>query len=125
MTRTTVSQIEQRRFEQAIANRRHYRAEPLGTAFAQVLQAGAGGEVDQAALQRAWHEAAPAAVRQATRVELLDGGVLRIAVADPVTRFSLLAQRRLLEDRLRRRLPRLRAVRFSLDENGFGRRQHG
>lgn len=125
MTHTTATQIEQRRFEQAIANRRQYRLEPLGRAFAQVLRADAGRPFDQAALDEAWRGAAPESVWSTTRVESLDGGVLRIAVADPVTRFSLLAQRQLLQDRLRRGLPRLRALRFSLEENGFGKRQHG
>jgi hypothetical protein len=125
MTWTTARQIEQRRFEQAIANRRQYRAERLGSALAQVVKTGTVGASDLAALEKAWRETVPTAVWQATRVESLDGGVLRVAVADPVTRFSLLAQRRLLRDGLRRALPRLRALRFSLDENGFGKRQHG
>jgi hypothetical protein len=117
--------MEQRRFEQAVANRRCYRVQPLGPAFAQVLAGSAAGEVDPGVLERAWRHAAPQRVWQTTRVEAFEGGALRIAVADPVTRHFLLGQRKSLCERLRQELTGLRALRFNLDENGLGKRQQG
>ena len=115
--------MEQRRFEQAVANRHCYRVQPLGPAFAQVLARGASGETDPGVLERAWQQAAPQRVWQTTRVEAFEGGTLRIAATDPVTRHFLLGQRKALYERLKHELTGLRALRFNLDENGLGRRQ--
>ena len=121
MTRRTAYEIGQRRFQQAVANRRQYNVLPLGTALAELFAGPAAEPSKEALVQEAWREAVPESVRHATRVEAFTGGVLCVKVDDPVTRFSLLGQRRKLQQRLRRTLPHLRAIRIVLDENGSGK----
>jgi len=121
MTRRTAYEIGQRRFQQAVANRRQYNVLPLGTALAELFAGPAAEPSKEALVQEAWREAVPESVRHSTRVETFTGGVLCVKVDDPVTRFSLLGQRRKLQQRLRRTLPHLRAIRIVLDENGSGK----
>lgn len=121
MTRRTAYEIGQRRFQQAVANRRQYNVLPLGTALAELFAGPAAEPSKEALVQEAWREAVPESVRHSTRVETFTGGVLCVKVDDPVTRFSLLGQRRKLQQRLRRMLPHLRAIRIVLDENGSGK----
>jgi hypothetical protein len=121
MTRRTAYEIGQRRFQPAVANRRQYNVLPLGSALAELFAGPAAEPSKEALVQEAWREAVPESVRHSTRVETFTGGVLCVKVDDPVTRFSLLGQRRKLQQRLRRTLPHLRAIRIVLDENGSGK----
>jgi hypothetical protein len=121
MTRRPTYEIGQRQFERAVANRRQYNVLPLGTALAELFAGPAAEPSKEALVQEAWREAVPESVRHSTRVETFTGGVLCVKVDDPVTRFSLLGQRRKLQQRLRRTLPHLRAIRIVLDENGSGK----
>lgn len=121
MTRRPTYEIGQRRFQQAVANRRQYNVLPLGTALAELFAGPAAEPSKEALVQEAWREAVPESVRHSTRVEAFTAGVLCVKVDDPVTRFSLLRQRRMLQQRLRRMLPHLRAIRIVLDENGSGK----
>ncbi len=110
----------ERQFKQAVANRRSYQVRPLfaGPELAQLLRSG-GGPMDAAAVEQAWRAAAPQRVWRRTRVAAFDGSTLSVAVADPVTRHFLLGQAAALRENLKRVLPRLKSLRFGLDENGF------
>ena len=100
MTRRTAYEIGQRRFQQAVANRRQYNVLPLGTALAELFAGPAAEPSKEALVQEAWREAVPESLRHSTRVEPSRRRLVR-QVDDPVTRFSLLRSGECYQQRLR------------------------